>query len=70
MGMTVFGGTLQRLLTCLHPTVLRDAAALAVVCKLTVSLSRESNALQGRAVSWRVLRAYSGKGGRCICSKR
>jgi hypothetical protein len=35
MGMTVFGGTLQRLLTCLHPTVLRLAAALAAICKLT-----------------------------------
>ena len=35
MGMTVFGGTLQlsRLLTCLHPAVLRFAASLAAVCK-------------------------------------
>ena len=31
MGMTVFGGTLQRLLTCLRAAVLRFAASLAVV---------------------------------------
>ena len=72
MGMTVFGGTLQRLLTCLRPAVLRFAVSLAVVCKLTACFSRESDASQGRAVFWRVLRPYSGKAsfGRCMCSRR